>query len=147
MRCDYKIIPLNQPHPAYPDETSVWMPLLPVRLSYRHGKQTPRIEALINSGASDCLFRADICPLLGITLEKGIKSSTSGIVPGERIDVYFHDVNLWVVADRIRIRAGFSDRLSVGALLGRHGFFENFIITFDPSNSPPGFDIVRIARA
>ena len=121
--------------------------MLPIRLSYGHGRQTPRFEALIDSGASDCLFRADICPILGIKLEKGIKSSTAGIVPGEKIDVYFHDVNLWVVADMIKIRAGFAPRLSVGALLGRHGFFENFIVTFDPSNNPPGFEIQRLGRA
>src|SRR4051812_8045814 len=123
------------------------MPVLPIRLSYGHGKQTPRIEALIDSGAADCLFRADMCQFLGIKLEKGIKSQTSGIVPGEKIDVYFHDVNLWVVADKITIRAGFSERLSIGALLGRHGFFENFAVTFDPSNDPPGFKLTRIGRA
>jgi len=68
------------------------------------------------------------------------------VVPGVNLDVYFHQVNLWVGADRIKITAGFVPGLSVAALLGRHGFFEHFIDTFDPSNNPPGFDITRLAR-
>lgn len=122
------------------------MPFLPVRLSYGHSRQTPRIEALVDSGAADCLFRADIAPYIGIDVEAGIRGSTGGIVPDQRIDIYYHDVNLWVGADRMRIRAAFSYRLSVGAILGRRGFFDNFIVTFDPSNDPPGFDIQRLGR-
>jgi hypothetical protein len=47
----------------------------------------------------------------------------------------------------LRIRAGFVDNLPVAGLLGRRGFFENFIITFDPSAEPPGFDLERLGRA
>jgi hypothetical protein len=47
----------------------------------------------------------------------------------------------------IQIKAGFSPRLSVAGLLGRRGFFENFIIKFDPSATPPGFEILRLGRA
>lgn len=123
------------------------MPLLPVRLSSGHSRQTPRIEALIDSGAADCLFRADIGTFLGINVEKGIKGVMSGVAAGVKIDVYYHDVNLWVGVDMIKIRAGFSAEMSVAALLGRRGFFENFIVTFDPSATPPGFDIQRLGRA
>jgi hypothetical protein len=68
-------------------------------------------------------------------------------VAGATIDVHYHDIHLWVGADRIKIRAGFSEKISVAAILGRRGFFENFIITFDPSSSPPGFEIQRLGRA
>ena len=97
------------------------MPYLPVRLSVKHGRQTPRIEALIDSGAADTLFRADIGVALGLDIPSGIHSVTSGIVPGHKIDVYFHDVNLWVGAGMIRIRAGFAPHMSIGAILGRRG--------------------------
>lgn len=124
------------------------MPLIPVRLSYNHGKQTPRIEALVDSGADDCLFHSDIAHGLGIkSVEDGIHATTGGIVPGVKTDVFFHQVNLWVGADMIKLMAGFSKGMSVGALLGRRGFFENFIVTFDPSNNPPGFTIQRLGRA
>jgi hypothetical protein len=147
VRFNYKVIPLREPHPAFPSVTSTWLPVLPVRLSYGHGKQTPRIEALVDSGAANCLFRADICPFIGITLKDGVHGITRGIIPHQKIDVYYHDIKLWVGADMIQIKAGFADRLSVGALLGRRGFFENFIVTFDPSANPPGFEIQRLGRA
>jgi hypothetical protein len=37
--------------------------------------------------------------------------------------------------------------VSVGGILGRRGFFENFIIRFDPSLVPAGFEIDRLGRA
>ena len=147
MRFNYKIIPVDQPHPAFPRVTSNWVPILPVRLSSGHSRQTPRLEAIVDSGAADCLFQASIAAYLGLRLERGIKGTAAGIAAGVRIDVYYHDINLWVGADMIRITAGFASALPVAALLGRHGFFENFIITFDPSASPPGFEIQRVGRA
>jgi hypothetical protein len=54
VRYDYKVLPRATPHPGFPAEKSSWAPILPIRLSYGHGKQTPRIEALIDSGAADC---------------------------------------------------------------------------------------------
>jgi hypothetical protein len=116
-------------------------------LSCGHGKQTNRFEALIDSGAADCLFHADLCAPLQIRLEKGVKSSTAGIAVGIKLDVYFHGVKLWVGADVLNITAGFVRNLPVAGLLGRRGFFENHIITFDPSANPPGFDIQRLGRA
>jgi len=59
---------------------------------------------------------------------------------------YFHsDVGL--AEHIILIKAGFYDRLGCAGILGRHGFFEHFAVTFDPSNNPPGMDISRIHRA
>jgi hypothetical protein len=121
--------------------------MLPVRLSHGHGRQTPRIEALVDSGAADCLFGADIADFLQIKLDKGVQGSMGGLVDGPRITTYYHDVNLWVGADMIRIRAAFANGMSVRAILGRRGFFENFVITFDPAATPPGFDIQRLGRA
>ena len=54
---------------------------------------------------------------------------------------------MWVGAGMIRIRAGFAPHMSIGAILGRRGFFEHFVVTFDPSATPPGFDIQRVGRA
>ena len=56
----------------------------------------------------------------------------------------YHDISLYVGTDRVRIRAGFSDGVSVAAILGRRGFFDNFIVTFDPTFVPPGFEIQRV---
>ena len=93
------------------------------------------------------MFHADIGRSLLIKIEKGVKGEVGGVAPGVRVDAYFHDVNLWVGADILKIRAGFVEKLPVAGLLGRRGFFENFIVTFDPSASPPGFELQRLGRA
>jgi hypothetical protein len=147
VRFNYKTIPITQPHPAFPDETSGWLPILPIKLSHGHSRQTPRLEALVDSGAADTLFRADIGTFLGIDVESGIKTTLGGFVVGSRTDVHYHRVTLWVGEDAITITAGFVSKLSVAAILGRRGFFEYFIVTFDPSATPPGFDIQRLGRA
>jgi len=38
-------------------------------------------------------------------------------------------------------------KLSVAAILGRHGFFEHYVVTFDPQNNPPGLNLERFHRA
>ena len=121
--------------------------MLPVQLSHGHGAKSHRIEAIVDSGAHDCLFHAQIGEALGLKITKGVHSSTGGVAHGVKIDVYYHHVNLWVGAGMVKIVAGFSDDLSVAALLGRRGFFENYIVTFDPSATPPGFEIQRVGRA
>ena len=147
MQYRYKVFPLSKPNPAFPEETSAWLPILPVRLSYQHSRLTPPLEAIVDSGAADCLFRADIADYIGIKLDKGRKGLVHGVVHGPKLDVFYHDVSLWVGSDRISIAAGFAHGLTVGALLGRRGFFENFIVTFDPSANPPGFEVQRLGRA
>jgi hypothetical protein len=47
----------------------------------------------------------------------------------------------------LKIKASFSEELPVAGILGISGFFENFKITFDPSSTPPGFELDRIYRA
>ena len=148
-RYDYKVYPLNQPHPAFQNDNSYWMPVLSVRVSNpaTRGNPSPRIEAIIDSGAPECLFHASIGRAIGLQIESGIKYQMGGIVAGAMIEVYYHDVKLWAGSDHVHVRAGFSDQFSVAGILGRRGFFENFIVTFDPSAEPPGFDLQRLGRA
>ena len=122
--------------------------MLPIRLSYGHGKQSTRIEMLVDSGADDCIFRADIAKVIGIPkVEKGPMAEMGGIAAGVKIPVYYHRVKLWCGYDMVEITAGFSDQLSTAGLLGRRGFFEHYVVTFNPANNPPGFEIQRIGRA
>ena len=125
------------------------MPILSVKIDNpaTHSPPTPRFEAIVDSGAPDRFFHGSIGHSIGLKIDKGILGDLSGIVHGAQIKVYYHDIGLYVGADRIRIRAGFSDDVSVAAILGRRGFFENFIITFDPTMTPPGFNIERVGRA
>lgn len=149
MRYNYKIWPLDTPHPAFPNDKTHWTAVLNVKVSYqaKHSPPSVRFEALVDTGSADTLFHGSVGKAIGIKVESGIKSDLGGIAKNKRIDVYFHDVLLHVGADMIRIRAGFSDDLSVAGILGRRGFFEHFIVTFDPTCEPPGFEMTRVGRA
>ena len=103
------------------------MPILNVSINNptTHSPQTRRFEAVVDSGAPDCYFHGSIGRAIGLKIDKGTKSTIGGIVAAAAIDVYFHDVALWIGTDTLKIRAGFSDQISVAAILGRRGFFEN----------------------
>jgi hypothetical protein len=149
VRYPYKLWPLKRKHPAFPGERHSWIPILNVKISAApQSPPTLLFEAVVDSGSADTLFHADIAPQIGIIVDQGISAPRfGGIVKGQRMTVYFHDVHLHVGADVIKIRAGFSDAMSVAAILGRRGFFEHFIVTFDPAPTPPEMEIQRLARA
>jgi hypothetical protein len=42
--------------------------------------------------------------------------------------------------------AGFSEKLSVAALLGRRGFFDNYTFNLDGTANPPVFEIEKTNR-
>lgn len=79
-------------------------------------------------------------------VEKGEVEQTIG-VSGLATVTYLHNIALHVAGNILRIRAGFTNNLPLGGLLGRMGFFEYFKITFDPSSEPPGFELERIHKA
>ena len=128
-----------------PDVRETWTPILKVAVIIGHAT-SKRFEAVVDSGSAVCLFHADIGKPLGLQLKDGERSSLGGVIGGVRGEVYFHKIKLKVLADIIPITAGFSEHLSVAAILGRHGFFEHFTITFDPCSNPPGLTIQRVAR-
>jgi hypothetical protein len=123
-----------------------WLAVLPIQLS-RGSQKTAPFEALIDSGASRCLFHADIAAAAGIKkFRTGKYLTTGGIVTGATLDLYAHDVRLHIGADSFKITGYFSDRLPISALLGRNGFFNNYIVTFDPTETNPGFELTRVHR-
>jgi hypothetical protein len=102
-----------------------------------------RIEALIDSGLTRCLFHADIGRYLGLDVAAGTKEETLGI---SGLDItYLHDVVLYIPGGAVMINAGFKENLPLAGLLGMHGFFEHFVITFD--HNALACDLQRIAHA
>ena len=101
----------------------------------------------MDSGARSCLFHASIGEAHGLRLKDGLEGLLGGVVGGAVGKVYYHHVKLALPGHIIPILAGFSPDISVGALLGRYGFFDNFSILFDPSNNPPGFGMKRVGKA
>ena len=99
----------------------------------------------MDTGTDYCLFRADIGAGIGVKIDSGPEGDLGGIIAGPRSKVYYHNVKLVVGADIIEIKAGFSWDLTEN-LLGQIGFFDNFVVTFDPTFEPPCFDIQRVQR-
>lgn len=97
----------------------MWIPVLHVRINNpaRHSPPTSRFEAIVDSGAPECYFHGDIAKAIGIRVEDGIESSIGGIVGGVKIPIYYHSVGLYVGVDILKIKAGFSNQLSVAAIL------------------------------
>jgi len=146
LRVPYKIFPLTTPEPALPNERETWVPILNVSLIIGHAP-TRKFEAIVDSGSPSCLFHADIGKAHGLKIESGTPGPLSGVVGGSKGVVYYHAVKLVVPGNMISITGGFSENLSVAAILGRHGFFENYVVIFDPSSNPPGLLIERVHRA
>ena len=145
MRFTYKSWPYPADDPVFPNEFD-WCPILPVRLSYaaRHSPPCRLFEAWVDSGSPHCYFQSAIGRAIGIRIESGIESELGGIVEGPKRPVYFHDVALHIGTEVIRVRAGFCETLTAAGVLGRMGLFSNFLINFDPSSTPPGFELTRI---
>ena len=104
-----------------------------------------RFEALIDSGASRCIFHADIGKAVGLDVQKGEQEETFGI-SGKASPIWLHRVSLYVAGDIIDVKAGFSYEIPLAGVLGRLGFFDTYKITFDCSTTPPGFELERIVR-
>jgi hypothetical protein len=122
------------------------MPILNISIIYRHAP-SKRFEAIVDSGAPTCLFHGIIGKALGMKVESGEEGPLGGVVAKATSKVYYHPINLKFSDQLISIpRAGLSYDLSVGAILGRQGFFDNYIITFDPCNNPPGLILERFHR-
>jgi len=93
------------------------------------------------------MFHAGLCRALGIKLEAGIKDILAGVVGGKSADIYFHKIKILIGGYQITTMAGFSEEMAVTGLLGRRGFFEDFVVTLDSSTNPPCFEIDKINRA
>jgi hypothetical protein len=91
--------------------------------------RTKRVECIIDSGATNCLFHADIARFLGLDLESGFRQMTNGI--GGQEVTWLHEIMLYIPGGPVKITAGFKEGLPVAGLLGMKGFFDHFIVTFD----------------
>lgn len=101
---------------------------------------------MVDTGASRCLFHADIGQSLGFNVANGKMEDTYG-VSGKATTVYLHRVSIYVPGGIQTVIAGFVYDLPLAGLLGRRGFLDLFKFTYDASTNPPQFEITKIARA
>lgn len=102
-----------------------------IALPVKNSPRSKRFDAIIDSGASGCLFHAAVGRAIGLEIEKGEPSQTLGVAGPANF--FLHDVAVHVPGGPITTRAGFSEDLPIVGLLGMSGFFENFKIVFDPT--------------
>jgi len=146
LRLNSKVWPIDHPHPAFPEEKYNWAWILNVKLIYRHSPPTAWFEAFVDSGSPWCLFHASLCRPLGMELEGGVRDDLGGIIQGPKVPMYFHRVKVVVGLEQFETMAGFSWGLTVGGILGRRGFFDNFNVSFDSSADPPTIELMRTYR-
>ena len=111
-----------------------WQPLVDV-IVQNGAYESRRIRALLDSGSAITLFDASICDSLDINLKSCQTGLVGGIGGTHALEVYYNDVYLKVSGHSIKTFVGFARDLPVSALLGRHGFFEHFIVTFHPGRA------------
>ena len=88
------------------------------------------LKALVDSGATFSVFRAEIIEYLGIPLTRGERVYLEGV--GGRILGYRHRVPASVGDTRFLLTVIFSQELTVSFnLLGREDFFRQFLVSFD----------------
>jgi len=130
MKFKYYKVPAK-PNDAFPSRKSIIKPLIPIRLYYKENFLD--IYALIDSGADDCLFNAEVGKKLGIDITSGEENSYRGIT-GDTTIAYFHDIEIEVGGWKYPCYAGFCYNAPLSAL-GQDGFFSLFKIQFDYSKT------------
>jgi len=106
-----------------------WHPLLQVCM--RYGGKGRVFHALLDSGASDCIFPESLGRLLGIDVPSGTPKTYFGIAK-QAATGFVHKVDLQVTgfAHWITLEVGFV-RGDIVPLLGQNGFFEKYQIIFE----------------
>jgi hypothetical protein len=135
---------MHAPYRAYPGRNGGvdFYPLIRVSVGKKRARRTRPFEALVDSGASDCIFHEMVATAIDIKLESGNREQRNGV--GVAQDVWVHSVQLFVGDQILEIEAAFAKELLIAGVLGRSGFFEHFRITFDPASDPPGLDIESV---
>lgn len=107
---------------------SAYFPVIP--LIFLIGENRIRSYALVDSGANISVFGEETAKALEIQIEKGEKTILGGV--GGRIVGYIHTLRVRTAGRDFSCPIVFSREYRVSFnLLGREGFFEQFLITFD----------------
>lgn len=115
-----------------PDAKGQLFPLIPLR--FHLTDKTIDSSALIDSGATISIFRADAALNLGLKIEQGKEIYLGGI--GGHIKGYIHKIKIEVAGKTFVCPIVFSHEYLVSFnLLGRQEFFKKFRIIFEEKNN------------
>lgn len=114
--------------PFRADARGLLFPIVPLR--FHIGKTTIDSSALVDSGATVSIFRAEVALSLGLEIEKGTEIYLGGV--GGHIKGYQHEIQIEVAGKKFVCPIVFSQEYLVSFnLLGRQEFFKRFKITFE----------------
>lgn len=114
--------------PYRQDARGLLFPVVPLR--FHIGKKVIDSGALIDSGATISIFKADVALSLGLEIEKGREIWLGGV--GGHIKGYQHEVKIEVAGKKFICPIVFSREYLVSFnLLGRQEFFNRFKIVFE----------------
>jgi hypothetical protein len=99
-----------------------------VSLPFVNSPRTRQLEVIVDSGASRCMFHADIGRYLGLDIQKGDLENTQGIQGATKS--WIHPIRLHIFGAPIDVHAGFMDGIPCAGLLGMNGFFDHFLVSF-----------------
>ncbi len=89
------------------------------------------LQAYVDSGASWTIFHGDVATLLGLKrsqLQRRYMSMGNGSV----IPIFIHRIKVRFAGAQFIVPVGFSDHLTTGFnILGRAGFFDRFVVSFN----------------
>jgi hypothetical protein len=115
-----------------PDGTEVKTPSIPILLK---GKEKFETIALLDSGADISAISKDLADILGLDLS-GEKDAAFGI--GGRVDAVQTSMNITIEKGHEHYSFSIPVKVILGnydfpVLLGRAGFFDKFVVSFDQS--------------
>jgi hypothetical protein len=118
-------------HPKSGKRTKgIFVPIVPVRISYGHQLFSNPINALLDSGSERNLFPAFFAERLNIKVKKGQIQPTRGIGTIV-VTAYTHNIKIYIQTMSFETHIDFSYEIDY-PLLGRDGFFNKFKkITFN----------------
>ena len=101
-----------------------------IQLHIRSQNIEKDLDAIVDSEAWLSTFKAEVAENLGIQIENGEKRIAIGI--SGRIEVYIHKIEIKIFDKWFPCQVAFSRNLaSEFNLLGREGFFDKHLITFN----------------
>jgi len=110
-------------------------PMIPVVI--RNGTKSATIEGILDTGADHILVNKQWAKALNIDLKTAPRSTTTGII-GPPVPILWSKAEIEILGHpdtKSVIDLAFIDSPNVGLLLGQHGFFDLFRITFDRTNN------------
>lgn len=126
----YSYIPQVYQNPDTNQFIQVYIPMIPIRISYIHGKISPSFDAVLDSGSDRNLFPVTLARYLNLDFSKVKPNKIYGIGKNY-IEAYPAKINIWLETKMYVVEADFSAEQNI-PILGRNGFFNLFkSIKFD----------------